>query len=176
MTTNCLLMKPTMGCYRVIGLLWLALAGAVISLPAEDETLSPNTVNFKTLVRLNLTDGANPEGSTMTQGTDGNLYGVNVNGGANGAGNVFKMTPNGSLTVLYDFCSATNCADGAYPLGPLVLGVDGNLYGTTVGDGITIWDTVFKISPSGTLTTIYSFSGTDGNGPFGILLGADGNS
>jgi hypothetical protein len=54
------------------------------------------------------------------------------------------------LTTLHSFCSENECADGTLPAGPLIQGTDGNLYGTTKG-------TVFQLTPSGTLTTIYAF-------------------
>jgi uncharacterized repeat protein (TIGR03803 family) len=67
---------------------------------------------------------------------------------------VFKITPNGTLTTLYSFCSADpNCTENGYgPVAGLALGDDGNLYGTT-------GSTFFKITPKGTLTTIYTFCG-----------------
>jgi len=126
----------------------------------------------------------------LAQGTDGNFYGTTYMGGAGAygecigvfgdgtCGTVFKLTPTGALTTLYSFCSQWNCADGEQPYGGLVQGTDGNLYGTTqyggTGDG---GGTVFKITPSGTLTTLYSFSGgTDGGEPVAALVqGSDGN-
>ena len=76
---------------------------------------------------------------------------------------MFKITPNGMLTTLYNFCSKTNCADGLNPIG-LVRGREGNFYGTTLGGGAKSstcqnvgCGTVFKITPSGTLTTLHSF-------------------
>src|SRR5208282_3897145 len=105
------------------------------------------------------------------------LHGTTLGGGANGAGAVFKMTPAGTVTTLYSFCSLTNCADGALPYGGLVLASDGNFYGTTsqggAADGIS--GTVFKITPTGKFTTLHSFDGTDGAGPSAPLIqGANG--
>jgi uncharacterized repeat protein (TIGR03803 family) len=81
--------------------------------------------------------------------------------------------------VLYDFCSQSNCPDGANPSGALVQGHDGNFYGTTAQGGSANCPngcgTVFKISPSGTLTTLHTFSGADGGQPYGNLVqAADG--
>jgi uncharacterized repeat protein (TIGR03803 family) len=60
------------------------------------------------------TNGAYP-GAGLVQATNGEFYGTTVGGGANNAGTVFKMTTSGTLTKLYDFCSQTDCPDGAYP-------------------------------------------------------------
>jgi uncharacterized repeat protein (TIGR03803 family) len=123
------------------------------------------------------TDGSNPYGG-LIQATDGNLYGTTVNGGANTAGTVFKITPSGKLTTLYSSCSQSNCADGANPYAALVQATDGNLYGTTVNGGaIGFYDgTVFKITPSGKLTTLHSFcshrSCADGYNPYAALVQA----
>ena len=122
-------------------------------------------------------DGANPYVG-MVQGTDGNLYGTTIDGGANGGGNVFKMTTSGKVTSLYDFCSLPNCADGEYPVTILVEGADGNFYGTTQSGGTAggSYGTVFQLTPTGTLTTLHSFSGSDGAAPYGsLLLAANGD-
>jgi uncharacterized repeat protein (TIGR03803 family) len=129
---------------------------------------------FKTLIIFDGTDGATPVDTPLVQGLDGNLYGTTLGGGVNGAGTVFKMTPAGTVTTLYSFCSLTNCADGAEPYGGLVLASDGNFYGTTSQGGAAngISGTVFKITPSGELTTLHSFDGTDGAGPDAPLIQA----
>jgi uncharacterized repeat protein (TIGR03803 family) len=146
-----------------------------------------------TLVEFNSFDGFVGFGpDALVQGTDGNFYGTTGSGGGNsfcngvGCGTVFKFSPNGALTTLYIFCSQSNCADGASP-SALVQGTDGNFYGTTdIGGAYSTCQsfcgggTVFKITPSGTLTTLYSFcaqSGCpDGAGPAGALIQAtDGN-
>ena len=112
--------------------------------------------------------------------TDGNFYGTALNGGVNGLnglGTVFKMTPGGTVTALYSFCSQPNCTDGDSPYGGLVQASDGNLYGTTYGGGANGDGTVFKITLGGTLTTLHSFAGSsDGFFPYAALLQAsDGN-
>ena len=116
------------------------------------------------------------------QATDGNFYGTTYEGGAVDYGTVFKITPAGTLTTLYSFCSKTNCADGYIPYATLVQATDGNFYGTTTqGDGAYgNGGTVFKITPSGALTTLYSFCAqagcTDGTVPQSALVQAsDGN-
>jgi uncharacterized repeat protein (TIGR03803 family) len=160
--------------------------------------------------------------SPFVQGRDGNLYATDIN---NDYGHILKITPSGDLTVFHNFCPQRNCADGAYPFGQLVLGRDGNFYGTTEGGGntsgtcgsygcgvvykITVggtvsvlyrfsggseggypdWliegsdgnfygttiSTIFKITSAGTLTTLHTFSGTDGSEPTGVVQGTDGN-
>ena len=133
--------------------------------------------------QTNCTDGKNPSGR-LIQGSDGNFYGTTTGGGAKGGGTVFRITPSGTLTILYSFCSQTNCTDGGDPNG-LILGSDGNFYGTTTGGGANrIGGTVFKLTPSGRLTTLYSFCGVrepdtfnclDGAEPNGLIQGIDGN-
>jgi uncharacterized repeat protein (TIGR03803 family) len=124
-------------------------------------------------------DGEEPYGG-LVQATDGNFYGTTFYGGtgANGLGTVFKITAGGTLTTLYNFCFQTSCADGDNPNAGLVQGSDGNLYGTTqAGGGVNDSGTVFKITPSGTLTTLYSFCSQggvciDGAYPSAVLLQA----
>lgn len=116
----------------------------------------------------------------LVQGSDGNFYGTTLYGGNNncylGCGTVFKMTPAGVLTSLYSFCSQPNCADGAQPFAGLVQGNNGNFYGTTSEGGRYGNGTVFNITPSGTLTTLYRFDGTYGRDPYaGLAQASDGN-
>jgi uncharacterized repeat protein (TIGR03803 family) len=118
-----------------------------------------------------------PDGSYpavgLTLGSDGAFYGVTALGGAFGSGTVFKMTYSGDLTTLYTFGSVSG--DGVQPAGALVQGTDGNFYGTTFEGGVWQQGTVFSVTPSGTLTTLYSFSGPDGGYPRGALVqGSDG--
>jgi uncharacterized repeat protein (TIGR03803 family) len=75
------------------------------------------------------------------------------------------------LTTLYSFCAqGGNCTDGAGPIAGLVQATDGNYYGTTEGGGANNDGTVFKITPSGTLTTLHSFDGVDGANPNAALV------
>ncbi len=112
----------------------------------------------------------------LVQGGDGQFYGTAPQGGAHNKGTVFKISLNGSLTLLHSFCSAGNCADGASPYAGLALGSDGSFYGTTSAGGANSAGTVFKITPSGALTTLYAFAGPDGEQPQGGLVqGIDGN-
>ena len=112
------------------------------------------------------TDGANPlAGAVLDQ--KGNLYGTTSNGGVTNCdgstcGVVFKLTPKGTETVLYSFCSQSGCTDGEYPAAGLVFGPKGNLYGTTAGGGERFAGVVFKLTPKGKETVLYSFC-TEGN-------------
>jgi uncharacterized repeat protein (TIGR03803 family) len=91
------------------------------------------------------------------------------------------MTPNGTLTTLYNFCSQSGCADGQEPGGALVPGTDGNLYGTTGAGGNSACGysggcgTIFEITTTGTLTTLHSFHLTNGGNPGGLVQATDGN-
>jgi uncharacterized repeat protein (TIGR03803 family) len=104
----------------------------------------------------------------IAQGPDGSLYGTTPLGGTLNNGAVFRVTPAGTMTVLHSFMGG----DGQAPFGGLTLGTDGNFYGTT-------FFTIFKITSSGQLTTLYTFSGdSDPNGwePYAPPVeGADGN-
>lgn len=110
----------------------------------------------------------------LVQGTDGDFYGVTEDGGADGPGVVFKITQNGSLTTLHSFCSQSGCADGEIPYAGLIQAADGNLYGTTTGGGANGQGTVFRITPSGQLTTLYNFCAqvgcADGADPVAALV------
>jgi uncharacterized repeat protein (TIGR03803 family) len=93
---------------------------------------------------------------TITQGRDGELYTTTPDGGSNGYwGTAFKIAPFGALTVLYNFNATTGSSTA--PFGGLTLGTDGNFYGTTEIGGTFSFGTVFKITASRTLTTLYNF-------------------
>jgi uncharacterized repeat protein (TIGR03803 family) len=147
------------GWRRSFGILCLQLclfwAATAILSPAQHEQPSADSVTFTTFINFDGIDGGNPIGP-LVQGTDGNLYGTTYGGGANASGTVFKVTPGGTLTTLYEFCSQANCADGILPAAP-VLGTDGNLYGITLSGGANGSGTAFKITPGGTLTTLYNW-------------------
>jgi uncharacterized repeat protein (TIGR03803 family) len=122
------------------------------------------------------TDGASPV--SLVLGKDGNFYGTTSAGGAGNWGTVFSMTPAGQLTVLHTFSGGS---DGGAPLAALTLGTDGNFYGTTsVGGKVAAplgSGTVFKVTPSATFTTLYSFTGASGGArpAAALTLGSDGN-
>jgi uncharacterized repeat protein (TIGR03803 family) len=116
-------------------------------------------------------DGASPFAG-LIQATNGNLYGTTVTGGAYNYGTVFEITPRGQLSTLYSFCSQTDCIDGYYPHVALTQAANGHLYGTTLLGGENGDGTIFEITLEGALTTLHSFSGTDGADPAGPLYEA----
>jgi uncharacterized protein (TIGR03437 family) len=130
-------------------------------------------------------DGASPT-SGLIQASDGNFYGTTQYGGtgscqvefeAPGCGTIFKITPQGSYTTLHSFAGQ----DGALPSDGLIEAADGNFYGTTVEGGSSGsckggCGTIFKFTPAGSLTTLYSFNLTNGAEPLASLIQAtDGN-
>jgi uncharacterized repeat protein (TIGR03803 family) len=122
-------------------------------------------------------DGALPEAGLIADRA-GNLYGTAWHGGANGAGAVFRLTPDGTETVLYSFCSLADCADGDGPYNGVIMDRSGNLYGTTISGGTSCGcGTVFEVTPGGTETLLYAFTGgSDGAGPeAGLLADRKGN-
>ena len=141
----------------------------------------------------NCTDGAAPSASVVLDHA-GNLYGTTYYGVANdigwccdewllyGCGVVFKITPKGEETILYNFCAqgGDNCTDGALPSAGLVLDEKGNFYGTTYSGGAYGGGVVFELTPDGKETVLYSFCARtnclDGIGPIaGIVLDGKGN-
>jgi len=125
-------------------------------------TISATAQTLTTLVNFNGSNGGEPNGP-LIQAIDGSFYGT-TSSGVGFDGTVFKMTPSGTVTTLYEFCSQPNCADGAFPAAGLVQAPDGNFYGTTSQGGTSSncslqlgCGTVFKITPGGALTTLYNF-------------------
>jgi uncharacterized repeat protein (TIGR03803 family) len=117
-------------------------------------------------------DGYSPFAG-LVQATNSNLYGTTFSGGSGGSGAVFKMTSNRTVTTLRSFGGV----DGANPRAGLTLGQDGSFYGVTKGgDANSDHGTLFKMTASGALTTLYEFGGTNGFSPRGGLVqGRDGN-
>src|ERR1700729_268877 len=101
-------------------------------------TVGMTAQTFTTLLDFNGSNGADPYYGSLVQGTDGNLYGVTFQGGVSancqalgvnaGCGTIFKMTPDGALTTIYDFCQQSGCTDGYIPTG-ITLSSNGNFYG-----------------------------------------------
>lgn len=134
---------------------------------------------FNSLGEFNGTDGSFPFAS-LVQGPDGNFYGTADEGGTFNNGTVFRVTSKGNVSVLHNFDWTLGSTDGALPKASLILGTDGNFYGTTYEGGSFGYGTVFKISPGGTLTTLYGFCSFNacpgGNTPFaGLIQATDGN-
>jgi uncharacterized repeat protein (TIGR03803 family) len=114
-------------------------------------------------------DGKYPNYSSLLLASDGNFYGLTYLGGTNNEGVVFKITPAGAETVIWSFGGGGS--DGSYPYGSLIQASDGNFYGTTDGGGTNSEGTVFRITPAGVETVLWSFgSGADGYRPYGNLI------
>lgn len=154
------------------------------------------------------TDGMYPQAQLLLD-SSGNLYGATTYGGKNGgdgtlSGTVFELSPAGNSwteSVLYSFCSAYACADGAWPQSPLAFDASGNLYGFTTAGGATCMlaneyqgcGIAYEIVPNGTNsqeTVLYDFCATtgcrdgafpegtpylDGNGNLFAMAGGGGN-
>ena len=138
---------------------------------------------FTILYVFNGSSGAFPN-DPLIQGTDGNFYGTTSLGGKTlgstcvvrfaspSCGTVFKMTPAGKVTFIYEFGKT----DGAGPIGPVTQGTDGNFYGTTSEGGTSGLGVVFKLTSAGVLTVLHDFNGTDGQTPdAGLVQANDGN-
>jgi uncharacterized repeat protein (TIGR03803 family) len=124
----------------------------------------------------NCSDGENPIGG-LALGTDGDFYGTTEHGGTNKnnipSGTVFKLRPTGGLITVYNFCSASNCADGTAPYAGLIQGTDGSLYGTAIGPGSGL---VFVVTGLGAESVLHVFCTQtgcpDGTEPVGGLVQA----
>jgi uncharacterized repeat protein (TIGR03803 family) len=126
-------------------------------------------------------DGTEPNAS-LIQATDGNLYGTTTGGAANDHGTIFRMTLDGQLTTLHNFCSQSNCADGSGAVASLLEASDGNFYGTTAGGGTGLkpLGTIYRITPSGVFTVLYNFCSQPncadgGQTEAGLMQATDGN-
>jgi uncharacterized repeat protein (TIGR03803 family) len=131
-------------------------------------------------------DGSFPNAGLTADGK-GNFYGTTQGGGTfEGGGTVFELSPNGSggwnETIIHNFCSAANCADGSDPFFSYVtLDSVGNLYGTTCGGGSTNGGTVWELSlvdQTRTESVLYSFDASShGNDcPInGVIIDSAGN-
>lgn len=117
-----------------------------------------------TLHSFDWSDGEQPSG--LVQGTNGEFYGTTF-GGANGSaagggdGTIFAISASGTMTTLHSFCSLAGCTDGGNPTTGLVQATDGDLYGTT-SNSPNGYGTIFKITTSGALATLYEFAPTSG--------------
>jgi uncharacterized repeat protein (TIGR03803 family) len=144
---------------------------AIALLIAAMTTQSAQAQTFTTLHSFDGRDGASPF-AALVQATNGDLYGTTYSNGAFNGGTVFKISPTGTLTTLYSFCSQASCADGSGPGAGLTQAANGNFYGTTLIGGAYGFGTVFKITPNGTLSTLHSFGGSDGSDPSPVLVEA----
>ena len=118
-------------------------------------------------------DGSSPNG-TPVEGPDGALYGTTELGGLYDRGVAFRLAPDGTYSVLHTFVGGS--ADGEGPFG-LILGSDGNLYGSTTRGGISDDGTIFRMTPGGEVTILHHFAGAPSDGAYGAFLAtaADGS-
>jgi len=155
--------------------------GSLYSLARNGGTSSDGTVYGITLSgtptvlhSFDGTDGNVPYYG-LTLGTDGNFYGAATEGGSANAGTIFKITPTGTFTLLYNFNGRT---DGGGPFGPPVEASNGDFYGVTtgnVGGSPVNPSTFYKITPSGTFTTVHTLTSAQGVSCANAVLGSDGN-
>ncbi|HTQ53139.1 MAG TPA: choice-of-anchor tandem repeat GloVer-containing protein [Bryobacteraceae bacterium] len=140
----------------------LFLLCSTASIPVPGQTVT-------TLVNFRGPDGAYPGYGPLVQGIDGQLYGITEAGGDTNSGAVFSITPQGQLISV----NSLNGADGADPLGRLVIIPNGMFYGTAFSGGDEGENgTVIGFNPNGTLTSLHVFDGTDGANPFAGLVWA----
>ncbi len=150
------------------------LCGTIFKISADGQLATL----YSFCAQLNCADGAGP--AALVQASNGDLYGTTGSGGTGcppvGCGTVFKITPKGALTTLYNFCPQVPCVDGRLPVAGLIQATNEDLYGTTLYGGVANQGTIFKITPSGELKTLYSFCVAslcpDGALPFGGLMQA----
>ncbi len=126
-------------------------------------------------------DGASP-GNGLTAGPNGEFYGMAIFGGANGNGTIFKITASGEFRVLHTFSALDangHNQDGAYPLRPIVIGNDGNLYGTTRTGGLNTClfthgcGVAWMIDGKGNLTVTHQVTAGEGHAA-SLVQGFDG--
>ncbi|HEX3666645.1 MAG TPA: choice-of-anchor tandem repeat GloVer-containing protein [Rhizomicrobium sp.] len=116
-------------------------------------------------------DGSFPMSNLVTDAS-GNLYGTTESGGMGcsldeGCGTIFKLTPDGIKTALYEFKGGD---DGAFPGGNLVMDPQGNLFGTASWYGANGNGVIYEMAQNGTFTVLHSFNGDDGSTPNGGLI------
>jgi len=138
---------------------------------------------FTTLIEFSGMDGPHRgayPATALTLADNGNLYGTTRSGGLNDAGTVFRLTPEGAFTTLVDFSGEDVPIPGSAPLGALLLGSDGDLYGTTSGGGPRDEGTIFRMTQDGEFTSLFAFGGSEaedhGSAPnVALVEGGDGN-
>lgn len=170
--------------FRFLVFTFLAVSLLVISGPAQVtsegtdtltlEASAPPVQVYSDLHDFSTATLASPQYSGMlAQGRDGNLYGTAPAGGTLGFGGVFKVTPTGTYSVIYNF---DGTAHGKTPRGGLTLSTDGNFYGTTSVGGINNYGNIFKITSAGVLTVLHEFAYPDGTNPYAPpVQGIDGS-
>jgi uncharacterized repeat protein (TIGR03803 family) len=199
--------KPNLSALLALSL--AALLITVIQEPTAQAQLSElYAFQYNSATTSSYPDGAIPM-AELIEGADGNYYATTSIGGAGtcpgevedqipGCGAVVKITPAGTLSVLYSFpydTSTSTAPNGWFPQAGLVQGKDGNFYGVATEGGtggvacadttgLSGCGTVFKLTKTGTLTVLHSFCGgsgcgslaTDGAEPTGrMVFGANGD-
>jgi len=137
-------------------------------------TIFKVTTNGVRTMLYNFTGGSDGGFPTTApiQGPDGSFYGTVPVFGSLFCGTVYKITPSGAFTTLYEFDSTHGCG----PHAALVLGTDGNFYGTTTGGGPIDGGVIFRITPRGQLTVLHGMQALDGEpGSAAMTQAADGN-
>jgi uncharacterized repeat protein (TIGR03803 family) len=143
---------------RGFSLLLVLVLSTAVSLAQGRTSQGEDTpaISFKTLVSFDITNGEFPLAG-LVQGKDGNFYGTTDEGGYYGAGNIFKITPSGNLMNVYSFCPLDSCLTGEVPQAPLIQSPSGIFYGTSAGGGTDGGGTIFGMTPTGAVTSLYSF-------------------
>jgi uncharacterized repeat protein (TIGR03803 family) len=153
--------------YKALNMLAaLAFGAAAASSDAKDDA---QLAEMNYLTEFTNKTGAHPASEPIIA-SDGNYYGALPQLAHNGNGSLYKLTPDGTLTVLHVF----KMTDGAHPVGPLVQATDGALYGATaLGGHQKDCGTIFKLTLDGSFNTIHTFScGHGGETPSGGLIQA----
>ena len=131
--------------------------------------VAPDGTNLVQLHDCQQGTGTTPTGA-MVQATDGNFYGTMSAGGSAGKGCVFRLSPDGTYTVIHHFSGLGT------PLGDLIQATDGFLYGTAQSGGTTNLGGIFRISLAGAFTQLHNFNGNNGTRPqAGLVQADDGN-
>jgi uncharacterized repeat protein (TIGR03803 family) len=161
---------------------WLqaAMVTAVVLLLASAAAAQYTAVGLYTYPNTDNNTSGITASSFLGQGPDGELYDTDWSNGEYNSGSVYTMSLSGDYALLYSFCAeGGDClVTGSNPDGGVTLGSDGDFYGTTWGGGAHGYGTIFKITPAGKLTTLYSFAGaySDGNSPtYPIFQASNGN-
>lgn len=127
---------------------------------------------FKTIFNFGGVFGANPFGP-LIEGNDGNFYGAASGGGPTGGGVLFRVSPSGAVAIQWDFSGGS---DGSNPVGGLLQGADGNLYGTNDLGGAFGWGVLFCFIPGGIpigatrMNVLHDFDSLTGASPQVTLL------
>lgn len=152
-------------------------SGTVYQLQPTKTKRWKEKVIYQFCAAANCADGSRPEDGLAVDAA-GNLFGVTyAGGGSNGDGVIFELSHGKggwSETVLHDFCSEANCADGSNPESPLALDASGNLFGSATSGGIANWGVLFEFVPgSAQYSVLYNFCSlstcSDGTNPMGRL-------